>query len=244
MKKMRSVKDLKIKIFADGADINEMRKVYEKGIVCGFTTNPYFLRLANVEDYESFAKDVITAIPNLPISFEVISDDLESMEKEAQKIASWGENIYVKIPITNTKKESTASLIKKLSYSGIKLNVTAIFTLKQVRTVVDSLSADIESIISVFSGRIGETGIDPIPIVKKAAKIIEEKPLPKAELLWASTREVINILEAESCGCKIITVANDILDKLDKVGTSLEQASLDTVINFYECAKKSGYKLI
>lgn len=241
---MAKIEDLKIKIFADGADIEEMKKAYSKGIVSGFTTNPFFLRLAGVEDYEKFAMDVIEAIPDLPLSFEVISDDLESMEKEGRKVASWGKNVYVKIPVTNTKGESTAPLIHKLSGDGIKLNVTAIYTLDQVETVVNALSPITESFISVFAGRIGETGVDPIPIVKKSAEIIQSKPLPKGELLWASTREVYNIFEAEKCGCKIITVANDILNKLDFMDTSLEQASLDTVKYFYECAQKSGYKLI
>lgn len=241
---MKKIKDLKIKIFADGADIEGMKKEYQKGIVKGFTTNPYFLRLAGVQDYEKFAMDVIEAIPDLPLSFEVISDDLESMEKEARKVASWGKNIFVKIPVTNSKGVSTAPIIKKLASDGIKLNITAIYTLKQVETVVDALSPDTESYISVFAGRIGETGENPISIMKKSAEIISQKPLTKAELLWASTREVYNIFEAEECGCKIITVANDILAKLPGVGTSLEQASLDTVVTFYECAQKSGYKLI
>lgn len=241
---MINIKDLDIQIFADGADIKEMKRTYEKGIVSGFTTNPYFLRLAGVTDYENFAKEAIAAIPDLPLSFEVISDDMESMEQEARKVASWGQNIYVKIPVINTKKESTASLIRKLSLEGMKLNITAIFSVEQVETVVNALSPNTDSFISVFAGRIGETGEDPVPIVLESAKIIEAKPLPKAKLLWASTREVFNIFEAERCGCKIITVANDILAKLDMVGISLEQASLDTVMNFYECAQKSGYKLL
>lgn len=241
---MVKIQDLKIKIFADGADIEGMKKVYSEGVVSGFTTNPYFLMLSGVKDYEQFAKEVIAAIPDLPLSFEVISDDFESMEKEARKVASWGENIFVKIPVTNSKGESSAPLIQKLSGESLKLNVTAIYTLEQVKTVVDALSPDTESFVSVFAGRIGETGIDPIPIMKKSAAIIAAKPLSKAELLWASTREVYNIFEAEECGCKIITVANDILAKLGSVGTPLEQASLDTVRYFYECAQKSGYKLI
>jgi transaldolase len=240
---MMNIKNLKIKIFADGADINEMKKAYKDGIVSGFTTNPYFLRLAGVKNYEKFAKEAVIAIPDLPMSFEVISDDIEDMEKEAREIASWGENIYVKIPVTNTKKESTSQLISKLSHEGIKLNITAIFTLKQVEIVANALSPNTESYISVFAGRIAETGVDPIPIMKESTKIIEAKHLLKTELLWASTREVFNIFEAERSGCKIITVANDILEKLDSIGLELEQASLNTVKNFYDCAKKSGYKL-
>jgi len=240
---MKSLEDLKIKIFADGADINAMKEVCKEGIVKGFTTNPYFLRLAGVEDYELFARKVVKEIPDLPISFEVISDDFESMEKEARKIAEWGNNIYVKIPVTNTKGESSAGLIKKLSSDGIKLNVTAIFTAEQVRVVSKALYPGVQSIISIFSGRIGETGVDPIPIVKESVKIVESIPLPNAEVLWASTREIINIFQAEDCGCKIITVGYDILKKLNAIGTSLEQASLNTVTEFYECAQKSGYKL-
>lgn len=241
---MSGLQDLKIKIYADGADIKEMKAAYAKGLVKGYTTNPYFLRLAGVEDYEKFAREVIKSIPDLSLSFEVISDDFDSMEKEARIVTTWGENVFVKIPVTNTKGESTVPLIKKLSGEGIKLNVTCLYTLDQVEKVVDALSPDTESIISVFAGRIGETGIDPIPIVKKSAEIIKSKPLPKAELLWASTREVFNIFQAEECGCKIITIANDILNKLGSVGISLEQTSLDTVRYFYECAQKSGYKLI
>lgn len=240
---MQDINELKIKIFADGADIKAMTEVYKSGIVKGFTTNPYFLRLAGVEDYELFAREVVKEIPDLPLSFEVISDDFESMEREARKIAEWGNNIYVKIPVTNTKSESSASLIKKLSNDGIKLNITAIYTIDQVKMVSKALSGDIQSIVSVFAGRIGETGIDPIPIVKESVNIVDSIPLPKAEVLWASTREVINIFQAEDCGCKIITIANDILKKLNSIGITLEQASLNTVKEFYECAQKSGYIL-
>ncbi|MCL5073250.1 MAG: transaldolase [Actinobacteria bacterium] len=240
---MNNIKNLKIKIFADGADIEEMKKAYKKGIVKGFTTNPYFLRLAGVSDYEYFAKKAVKEIPDMPLSFEVISDNFYSMEKEARIIASWGDNIFVKIPVTNTKNESSTPLIKKLSADGIKINATAVYTLDQVKSIAEALSPETESIISIFAGRIGETGVDPIPIVKKSSDIIRSKSLTKTELLWASTREVFNIFQAEECGCDIITVANDILNKLDNVGISLEQASLDTVKNFYECAQKSGYKI-
>lgn len=240
---MKRLEDLKIKIFADGANLKEMKEAYDSGIVKGFTTNPYFLRLAGVEDYKSFAREVVKEIPDLPLSFEVISDDFESMEKEAKKIAEWGDNIYVKIPITNTKKEPSAELINILSGEGIKLNITAIYTLEQVRAVLKALSKNVASIISIFAGRIGETGVDPIPIVKESVELVNSIPMPQAEVLWASTREVINIFQAEDCGCKIITVANDILKKLGSVGITLEQASLNTVLEFYECAQKSGYKL-
>lgn len=240
---MERLKDLKIKLFADGAHIEEMKKVYAQGIVSGFTTNPYFLKLSGVKDYEAFSKAAVEAIPDLPLSFEVISDDFESMEKEARKTASWGQNVFVKIPVTNCKGESSAPLIKKLSNEGMKLNITAIYTLEQVKMVVDALSTETESYISVFAGRIGETGVDPEPIMKLSAEIIDSR-LPNTALLWASTREVYNIFQAEKCGCKIITVANDILSKLGSVGTPLEQASLDTVRYFHQCAQLAGYKII
>lgn len=240
---MKKIEDLRIKIFADGADINEMKKVYKEGIVKGFTTNPYFLRLAGVNNYEIFAKEVVREIPDLPLSFEVISDDFALMEREARIIASWGDNIYVKIPVTNTKGELSAPLIKKLSSSGIKINATVIYTLDQIKVIAEALSPDVSSIISIFAGRIGETGIDPMPIVKESKRLIESIPLPKTELLWASTREVFNIFQAEECGCEIITITNDILIKLNTIGISLEQASLDIIKTFYECAQKSGYKI-
>lgn len=237
-------RDLGIKIFADGAQLEEMKRVYEEGLVDGFTTNPYFLMLAGVSDYEMFASEVLAAIPDLPISFEVISDDFESIEKEARVVSSWGDNVYVKIPVTNSKGESSAELIRQLSGEGMKLNITAIYTLAQVETVVQVLSQDSPSVISVFAGRIGETGVDPMPIVKQAAAMIREQPLPHAELLWASTREVYNIFQAQECGCHIITMAQDILHKLNSIGTPLEQVSIDTVKYFYDCAVKSRLKII
>lgn len=240
---MKNLKDLKIKIFADGADIEVMKKIYKSGKVQGFTTNPFFLRQAGVSDYKKFAEEVVKEIPDLSVSFEVISDNLETMEKEAREVSSWGENIYVKIPVTNTKGISTEPIIKKLSYNGLKLNITAIYTVEQTREVAKALSPDVESIVSVFAGRIGETGIDPIPIVKESSQILESMSLEKSELLWASTREVINIFQAEKCGCKIITIGDSILEKLDGIGTSLEDASLDTIKTFYKCAQKSGYKI-
>lgn len=240
---MKNLKNLKIKIFADGADIEEMKRLSKSGQVNGFTTNPYFLRLAGVTNYKKFVEDVVKEIPDLPLSFEVISDDLGSMEREARIVSGWGRNIYVKIPVINTKGELTTSIIKRLALEGIKINVTAIHTLDQIKNVAESLSSDIESIISIFAGRIGETGVDPMPIVKEAARILKSIPLPKAELLWASTREVYNIFQAEECGCKIITIASEILGKLSSIGTPLQQASLDTVKLFYLCAQKSGYKI-
>ncbi len=240
---MVSFKDLKIKIFADGADIESMKKMYKSGKVQGFTTNPYFLRLAGVTDYKGFAEEVVREIPDMPVSFEVISDDLETMEKEARIVSGWGENIYVKIPVTNTRGVSTAPIIKNLTSDGLKLNVTVIYTVEQVKEIASSLLPDVESIVSIFAGRIGETGVDPMPIVKEASQILKSMSLEKAELLWASTREIFNIFQAEECGCKIITIGDSILEKLDGIGIRLEDASLDTIKTFYECAQKSGYKI-
>lgn len=236
---MVQLNQLKIKLFADGADLIGMIEEYEKRIVSGFTTNPTLMRKAGVENYEEFAKKALKAIPDQPISFEVFSDDFEGMEQEARKISSWGDNVYIKIPITNTKGDSTAPLVKKLSHEGLKLNVTALLTIDQVKTVAESLSPDTPSIVSVFAGRIADTGVDPIPIMKEAAKVLQSKP--KAELLWASTREILNLIQAESCGCHIITITNDILKKVPQLGKDLNQLSLETVQMFYNDAQNAGY---
>lgn len=187
---------LKIKLFADGADIGEMKAAYKEGRVSGFTTNPTLMKKAGITDYEAFAKNALREIPDLPISFEVFSDDFESMEKEARVIKAWGENINVKIPITNTKGESSAPLIKKLSDEGISLNITAMMTLDQVKEVSEALNPEVSNIVSVFAGRIADSGRDPVPIMREAAKIL--KPTPKAELLWASPREVLNVIQPVS----------------------------------------------
>jgi transaldolase len=234
--------DLKIKIFADGADVNEMEKASHAGIVKGFTTNPTLMKKSGITDYEKFAKEAISKVNNLPISFEVFSDDFETMEKEALKIASWGENVYVKIPITNTKRESSINLIKKLDNQNIKLNVTAILTLQQVEELGAAFKEDSKSIISVFAGRIADTGFDPIPLMKDAKRILSAKK--GLELLWASSREVLNILQAEQCGCEIITVTNDLLKKLHMIGMDLGELSLDTVKMFYNDATSAGYKIL
>ncbi|WFN36787.1 transaldolase [Methanomicrobium antiquum] len=238
---MSKLSDFKIKLYADGADIEGMIEEYKKGVASGFTTNPTLMKKAGVKSYEEFAKAVLKEIPDLPISFEVFSDDLSGMEREARKIAGWGDNVYIKIPVTNTKGESTAELVKKLSQDGLKLNVTAILTLEQVKTVADALSVDTPSIVSVFAGRIADTGRDPMPIMKDAVEILKSKP--KAELLWASTREILNLIQAESCGCHIITITNDILKKVPQVGKDLSQLSLETVQMFYNDAQSAGYKI-
>ncbi|MCE1166098.1 MAG: transaldolase, partial [Bacteroidetes bacterium] len=200
------IDNLKIKIFADGADVSGMEKAADMGIIRGFTTNPTLMRKSGVTDYESFARDALSRVKGLPISFEVFSDDFESMQKEAMKISSWGENVYVKIPVTNTKGESSADLIKTLAEKNIKLNVTAILTLQQVETLSKIFPKGNTSIISVFAGRIADTGLDPVPYMKKSKELLKGTSL---QLLWASSREVLNIIQAEECGCEIITVTND-----------------------------------
>lgn len=238
---MSGLPNMKIKIFADGANAGEMLEAYKSGIISGFTTNPTLMKKAGVDDYELFAKSVVKPIPDLPVSFEVFSDDFSGMEREARLISSWGSNIYVKIPVTNTQGFSTFPLIKKLSDDGIKLNVTALLTIEQVKYVTQALSIKTPAIISVFAGRIADTGVDPIPIMKSAVKIVKSKP--NVELLWASTREVLNIVQADGCGCHIITVTPDLLKKLPNIGKDLNQLSLETVQMFYDDAKAAGYHI-
>lgn len=237
---MSPVQDLSIKLFSDGADIEEMKKIYRAGLVKGFTTNPSLMRKAGVTDYEAFAREVLQEIPDLPISFEVFSDEFETMEKEARRISSWGKNVSAKIPITNTRKQSSVPLIKKLCAEGISLNVTALLTVPQVEAVARVLLPETKAIVSVFAGRIADTGRDPVPLMKEAAQILASRP--HAELLWASSREVFNIFQAQACGCHIITVTHDILKKLSLLGKNLEDLSLDTVKMFHEDARFAGYR--
>lgn len=229
---MLLLKDLSIKLFADSADIHEMKKVYREGIVKGFTTNPTLMRKANVANYEEFAQNVLKEITDLPVSFEVFSDDFDTMEIQAKKIAAWGRNVNVKIPITNTNGESSIALIKKLSAEGISLNVTAVLTLEQVEAVAKAVSQKSKTIVSVFAGRIADTGRDPIPYMREAVNILKSNS--NAELLWASSREVLNIFHAESCGCHIITITHDIFKKLSLIGKDLNEFSLETVKMFYD----------
>lgn len=238
---MKNIKDLKIQLFADGADKASMLALAKKLFIKGLTTNPTLMRKAGVGDYAAFAREILASIKKKPVSFEVFSDDFNEMERQAKEIASWGQNVYVKIPVTNTKGESSIPLIKKLSAGGIKLNVTAILTLKQVKTVVSALSKKVPSVVSVFAGRIADTGRDPVPVMREAKALLAKNK--KAELLWASTREVLNIAQAEVAGCDIITVPNDILKKIPKWGFDLEQLSLETVKMFYEDGKQAGYRL-
>jgi len=234
--------DFKIKIFADGADAQGMREMYNLGYVSGFTTNPTLMKIAGVKDYVSFALEIAKEITDLPLSFEVFSDDFETMELEARKIASWGENVYVKIPITNSRGESSAPLIKKLSADGLQLNITAILTIEQVKIVLNSLTPGVNSIISVFAGRIADTGVDPMPIMRLTAELC--RSVNCAQSLWASTRELFNIFQAQECGVDIITVTNDILAKLKYVGKDLTQFSHETVQMFCNDAASLGYRII
>jgi len=234
--------DFKIKIFADGADINGMKEIYKAGYISGFTTNPTLMKKAGVLDYESFALAVAKEITNLPLSFEVFSDDFETMEREAKKIGSWADNIYVKIPVTNTKGESSVELIKKLSAEGLKLNITAILTVNQVEQVVKALTPESGAYVSIFAGRIADTGVNPIPIMKQAVDICHN--VKGVESIWASTRELLNIFQAQDCGVDIITVTNDILKKLPLIGKDLSELSLETVKMFHDDARGLGYKII
>jgi transaldolase len=238
---MHILNSLKVKIFADGADKNGMIEMYNKSFIKGLTTNPTLMKRAGITNYESFAKDVLKTITDKPLSLEVFSDEFGEMKRQALKMATWGSNVYVKIPITNTKKESTCSLVKELSDNGVKLNITAIMTLEQVLDVVLSLNHKVSSYISVFAGRIADTGIDPISIMSAAVEIAKMKP--KTEVIWASPREILNIFHANQIGCQIITVTNDILRKLDLVGYDLESYSLDTVKMFFNDAKEAGFNI-
>ncbi len=236
------MRDMNIQLFADGACVKDMVRLRKKGIVSGFTTNPSLMKKSDVINYKAFSKSVIDEIPDLPISFEVLSDDLNIMKKEAQIISSWGDNIYVKIPITNTLGISTVPIIKSLSDEGIKLNITAILTTNQVDVAVESLSKTTPSIISIFAGRIADTGIDPRYIMRlSSSKVMRFKNI---ELLWASTREVLNILQAYECRCNIITVTPDILKKLPMLGKDLTELSLETVKQFHDDAASAGYKIL
>jgi transaldolase len=233
--------NLEIAIYADGADVRDMVAARDAGLVKGFTTNPTLMRKVGITDYQAFAKEALAATGGMPISFEVFADEFDEMERQAKLIATWGDAVFVKIPITNTRGESSIPLIRTLSAAGVKLNVTAILTLEQVRDVVDALDADTPAIVSVFAGRIADTGRDPVPLMREAAQICSAKP--KAELLWASPRELLNIFQADEVGCKIITVTNDILKKLSMVGKSLDELSLDTVKMFYNDASAAGFNL-
>ncbi len=228
-------------MFADGADIEEIRKLRQNLKVSGFTTNPTLLAKSGVMDYPGFAKEAAEIAFPYPISFEVFSDDLEEMYEQAKKIYTWGKNVYVKIPVTNTKGISTGSLISKLADEGVSLNVTALMTVNQVKEVCSNLRSEVPSVVSVFAGRIADAGIDPIPVMSESLKITNN--LDKCELLWASPREILNLIQAESVGCQIITMTPDLWKKMDNLGINLDDFSLATVKMFYDDAVKSNLKI-
>ena len=238
---MTAIPKLKIKLFADGADKKGMLEMYERPWIQGFTTNPTLMRKAGVTDYRAFAREILDAIPDRPISFEVFSDEFAEMARQAREIASWGKNVYVKIPVTNTRGQTSYELVKELSRAGIKLNVTAVFTLEQVRDVMAHLAPGTPAYVSVFAGRIADTGRDPMPHMAAALALVHMSP--GVELIWASPRELLNVFHAEAVGCDIITVTNDVLAKLSNVGKDLAQFSLETVKMFHDDAAKAGFKL-
>ncbi len=232
---------LRIKIFSDGADLDSIIEAYQQGVVKGFTTNPTLMSKAGITNYLAFAREVLRVVTDLPVSFEVFADTFDEMHRQAMTLKALGENVYVKIPITNTKKESAVPLIRKLAGEGLKLNITAILPVSQVEEVAAALNPDVPAIVSVFAGRIADSGRDPIAVMTESLDIL--KPLPKAELLWASPREALNILQAEAIGCHIITVTPDLLKKAALFGKDLEEFSLETVKMFYDDARKSGFSI-
>jgi transaldolase len=239
---MKNLTSLKVKIFADGADKAGMLQLNANPLIKGMTTNPTLMRKVGVHDYEAFARDILKNITEKPISFEVFSDDFPEMRRQALKIKDWAKNVYVKIPITNTRGESSLPLVRELAHEGVKLNITAMFTEEQVTGVAQALDPKVPAVVSVFAGRIADTGVDPMPHMRAVNKILTG--LPQAELLWASVREVLNIFEADECGCKIVTVPHDILNKAMKlVGIGLPEMSLDTVKMFAADAKAAGFSL-
>jgi transaldolase len=238
---MSLVSSLTVKIFADGADLAGMSTLARNPLVQGFTTNPTLMRKAGIEDYAQFARDVLAVIPDKPISFEVFSDDFTEMEAQAHEIASWGANVYVKIPVTNTRGESAAPLIRRLTAARIKINVTAIMTLRQVDRVIPCLTAGVPAYVSVFAGRIADAGQDPLPVMKAAVERLRR--VPAAELIWASPREVLNVVQADRIGCHVITITGDLMAKLPSLGKDLEAFSLDTVRMFRDDAVRAGFVL-
>lgn len=238
---MRSLDNLNVKIFADGADKAGMLELYRNPLIKGFTTNPTLMRKAGVSEYSTFAREILADIPDRPISFEVLSDESDEMEREALEIASWGNNVYVKIPITNTEGESPCELVQRLARVGVKVNVTAIMTFDQVRDIAPCLAEGPSAYVSVFAGRIADTGRDPVPLMAAAVELL--RPYLNLELIWASPRELLNIFQADAVGCHIITVTYDVLRKLHLVGKDLHEYSLETVKMFYRDAQRAGYNL-
>jgi transaldolase len=239
---MHSLENLSVQIFADGADLEGMTSLYKNPMIRGLTTNPTLMRKAGIKDYESFAKETLQVVKDKPISFEVFSDEFKEMRRQALKIRDWQRNVFVKIPITNSRGESSIPLIRELAKDGTQLNLTAILTLAQVRAVAEVLEPEVAAVVSVFAGRIADTGRDPIPVMKASKALLSD--LPKAELLWASVREILNIVQADETGCDIVTVPHDILNKAIKlVGTDLNALSLDTVKMFANDAEAAGFRI-
>ena len=232
---------LNTKIYADGADLDVIEQLCVNPIIQGFTTNPTLMRKAGVNDYEAFARAALKRVGDRPISFEVFSDEFDEMERQARYIATWGSNVYVKVPVTNTKGESADRLVERLSQGGVKVNVTAVFTLGQVKRITECLAGGAPSVVSVFAGRVADSGIDPIPLMTTALALL--RPHPTIEMIWASPRELLNVVQASEIGCHIITVTPDILAKLPLLGRDLEEYSLDTVRMFYQDASAAGYTL-
>ena len=238
---MQWAEALRVKIFADGADLPGMLELYRQPYIKGFTTNPTLMRKAGVTDYPAFAREVVRAIPDRPISFEVFSDEFRDMERQARQIAGWGPNVYVKIPVSNTRNEPSYELIRRLSHDGLQINVTALMTLEQVTCVTSALAGGAPSCISVFAGRIADTGRDPVPLMAEALRIMERAP--SAELIWASPRELLNIFHANGIGCHIITVTHDLLNKLSLLGKDHDRYSLETVEMFHKDALAADYTI-
>lgn len=237
----KTAADLAVKIFADGADRASMLASYANPLVAGFTTNPTLMRQAGVTDYRAFARDIVAAIPDRPISFEVFSDEFDDMERQAREIATWGSNVYAKIPVSNTEGKVSYDLVQRLSHDGVKVNVTAIFLLEQVREVAAAVAGGAPCCVSVFAGRIADAGLDYMPVMAESVELLA--PNPRAELIWASPREVYNVVQADRIGCHIITCTSDIIKKLPTLGKELGQFSLDTVQTFYADATAAGYSL-
>ncbi len=238
---MPALKDLNVKIFADGADLGLIAEMARDPLIRGFTTNPTLMRKAGIQDYRAFALDVLEIVPDLPVSFEVFSDDFAEMERQALEIASWGDNVFVKIPVTNTRREFSGDLVNRLSRAGVQLNVTALLTTDQVARVVDSLADGVKCFVSVFAGRVADTGRDPIPLMRRSVELLQARS--QAELIWASPRELLNVLQADAVGCQVITATKDVLAKLAMIGKDLDELSLDTVKMFRQDALAAGYNV-
>ncbi len=238
---MNCLSHLRVKIFADGANLPEMCSLYRNPLICGFTTNPTLMRKAGIGDYQGFARQVLAEIPDRPISFEVFSDDFSEMEQQAIKIASWGPNVYVKVPVTNTEGHSSIPLICRLARRGVQLNVTALMTIEQVEEVGKAMSACPSGYVSVFAGRIADTGRDPVPLMRNAVEILAG--WNHLELIWASPRELLNVFQADAIGCQVITATNDILNKLHLIGKDLNEYSLETVKMFRDDAVRAGFSI-